>query len=150
MYEVIPLKAIGPILLGMSREESRSAMGIQPDTFRKADSATLTDAYDLQGFHVYFDEDERVEYIEIFPSRMPAMYKGVSVFETKADDLVAEISKDAQCDKDDPELGFSYVFPELELSLWRGMIPESEDDVEDDYFSSLGIGRKGYYSHDAV
>jgi hypothetical protein len=148
MYKVIPLKAIGPILLGMSREESRSAMGIQPDTFRKADSATLTDAYDHQGFHVYFDKDERVEYIEVFPSRMPAMYKGVSVFETKADDLVAVISKDAQYDKDDPELGFSYVFPELELSLWRSMIPESEDDSEYEYFSSLGIGRKGYYSHD--
>src|SRR5215475_917071 len=136
MYEVIPLEGIGPILLGMSRAESRSAMGIQPDTFRKGvDSPTLTDAYDNQGFHVYFDDDERVEYIEIFPSRMSAVYKGVPVFQTKADELVAIITKDSHYDNDDPELGFSYVFPELELSLWRPIIPESEDDGEYEYFS---------------
>jgi hypothetical protein len=74
------------------------------------------------------------------------MYKGHDVFETKAQDLVNFISQEAPYDPDDPEIGFSYVFPILELALWRPVKPEDEDDPEGQYFSTIGIGCQGYLS----
>jgi hypothetical protein len=150
MYEVIPLKGVSPVLLGMSREESHAAMGVSPKTFRKSsDDASLTDAYDEATFQVFFDEKDAVEYIELSSGgAIPVLYKGLPVFETQADELIEIISQDAPYDENDPELGYSYIFPLLELSLWRPAI--SEDEEEGRYFSTIGIGRKGYYSDGAI
>jgi hypothetical protein len=133
MYEVIPLKGVGSVLLGMSREQSRAAMGVLPVTFRKgSDDRALTDAYDEAKFQVFLDEKDTVEYIELSAvSTTPTIYKGIPVFETQADELIEIISCDAAYDEKDPELGYSYVFPLLELSVWRPLIPESQDDEEE-------------------
>jgi hypothetical protein len=37
-YELVPHQGIGPITFGISREQSRAAMGITPKTFRKIGS----------------------------------------------------------------------------------------------------------------
>ena len=152
VYEVAPLKGVGSILLGMSRAGSRSAMGVSPETFRKSTADEfLTDAYNDSAFQVFFDAKETVEYIELSSGGpIPVVYKGISVFETQADELIEIISLDAPCDQNDPELGYSYIFPRLELSLWRPVIPESQNDEDGRYFSTIGIGRKGYYSNSAI
>lgn len=152
MYEVIPLKGVGPVLLNMSRDESRAAMGVSPGTFRKSsDDTSLTDAYDESRFQVFFDEKDTVEYIELsLGGTNSVIYKGISVFEKEADDLIEVISLDAPYDENDPELGYSYVFPMLELSVWRPVIPESQNDEGGRYFSTIGIGRKGYYTNSAI
>jgi hypothetical protein len=148
-YEVIPLRGIGPVFLDMSREQVRSAMGMQPRSFKKSFAGSdLADAYHEGGFQVFYDKEDRVEYIELssLDSSFIAVYKGGLVFHTKASDLVDLISKDTPFDPDDPELGYGYVFPALELSLWRPIKPESDDDLEGQYFSTIGVGRRGYYS----
>ncbi len=147
VYEVIPLKGIGPVLLGMSREEVHLAMGMPTCSFKKCPAApNLTEAYHKGGFQVFFDEHDRVEYIELssLDDSFTAVYKGKEVFQTKAEDLVDFISQDAPFDPEDPEIGYSYVFPQLELSVWRPCLPE--DDPEGEYFSTIGVGRRGYYS----
>ena len=59
-------------------------------------------------------------------------------FEMPADELVAFITRLAAFDSSDFELGYSYIFPNLELSVWR-------PDKEQPYFSTIGIGCRGYY-----
>jgi len=152
MFEVVPLKGVGPVLLKMGREESRAAMGIQPETFRKTvDSAMLTDSYYDSAFQVFFDDRDEVEYIELSSGGpISAIYKGISLFEIAAADLVEFLANDAPYDRNDPELGYSYIFPNLELSLWRPVLPENDEDEEGQYFSTVGIGTKGYYSKRTV
>jgi hypothetical protein len=148
VLRVEPLIGVGPVRLGMRRAESRRAIGRVPHAFRKTPSSpNTTDAYDDMGIHVYFDAEDAVEYVELFSvPYFVVTYKGVNVFETPAEDLVDLISKDAPFDPADPELGYSYIFPRLELSLWRPTLPKDRDDMEARVFSSIGVGRKGYYS----
>jgi hypothetical protein len=68
------------------------------------------------------------------------------VFETEAEELVEFISRSAASDKSDPELGYSYIFPELELSVWRPVIPKSKKGKYGRYLATIGVGRKGYYN----
>lgn len=56
---------LGLIHAGMSREESRKALGDRFEAFYKAEYSTVpTDAYDDLGVHVYFDERYRVFGVE--------------------------------------------------------------------------------------
>jgi|SRR5215831_7105832 len=146
-FEIIPLEGIRPVRLGMTRKQSRLAMNIPYDSYRKrANSPALTDSYLNNSFQVFFDKNDCVEFIELSRGGpFEAFYKGINVFETLAEDLVAFISNDAKYDENDRELGYSYTFPSIELSLWRDILPE-DDDEEGRYFWTIGIGRKGYYS----
>ncbi len=109
---------------------------------------TLTRTYHNSSFQVFFDRDNKVEYIEVSryePLRVT--YKGTNVFETKANDLVQTISSDAPFDPDDPELGYSYTFPQLELALWRPIVPKDDNhNSQHHYFSTMGVGQPGYFS----
>jgi hypothetical protein len=137
------------VLLGMSREGVRSVMGMPLKSYKKTShSPTLTDVYCDGCFQVFFDEHDKVEYIELSSSDdlFSVVYKGKKVFQTKADDLVDLIEEDAPYDPAAPELGYSYVFPRLELGVWRPAIPEDEDDLEGQYFRTIGVGKRGYYS----
>lgn len=148
-YEVIPHQGVGPVLLGMTREESRAAMNVPPHSFRKGRFAsTDTDGYLDNAFQVFFDHDDRVEFIEL--SNAPAItatYKGRDLFALHADDVVRFVARDAPFDPDDPELGYSYIFPDLELALWRSIRPEDEHDPEGRHFATIGIGKRGYFSN---
>ena len=106
------------------------------------------DAYHGNAFQLFFDENERVEYIELWKSpELSVNYKGIDIFRLRAEDLVGLISRDAPFDANQPELGFSYVFPLLEMSVWRPTIPDPEDgNSEWTTFATVGVGRKGYYS----
>lgn len=110
-----------------------------------------TDAWREAGFQVYYSGDPPVvEYIELSGRHdHQVLYHGVSVFETDADLLVSHISRDAPFDPDDGELGYSYIFPALQLSLWRPVLPQSPDDTQGRKFKTIGVGRKGYYSRRA-
>lgn len=148
-YQVVPKVGIGPVKLGMHRAEVHSLMGTPPVGFRKTETERYeTDAYHQNGFQVFYAGDEpRVEYIELSrDSGFVVYYKGIDVFGTKAEDIVNLIAQDAPFDQNDQELGYSYVFPALELCVWRPVVPESEDDPDGRYFSTIGIGVAGYYS----
>lgn len=149
MYEVIPLKGVGPVHLGMPQKEVRTVMVEEPITFRKSpDSEGLTDAFNQSTFQVFYDEYGVVEYIELSRSSTPVLYKGTDVFQTTAEEVVELISQDALYDDSDPELGYSYIFPDLAVSVWRPCLPK--DDIKGLYFSTIGVGRKGYYTEDVA
>ncbi len=133
---------------GMTRAESRSAMTERPHTFRTGGKQEV-DAYYNNAFQVSFDDQEAVEYIELSrdePSYV-TLYKGQNVFALRAEELLALISQDAAFDPNNWELGYAYVFPDLELAVWRPVLPEDADDPDGRYFSTIGVGKPGYFSH---
>ena len=152
-YFVVPHSRVGPVQLGVAREESRAAMSGMPHTFCGAPGSQHgTDAWHNNAFQVsYAGDPPSVEYIELSAGgRFRALYKGTSVFESPSDELLALVSRDAPYDGDDPELGYSYTFRFLDLSLWRPVMPESPDDPEGHKFATIGIGIEGYYARGSV
>lgn len=176
VYEVEPHVGVGPVRLGMSRDEVRRIMPGPVDSFRKGPDALYeTDGFHNCAFQVFYGGDTpTVEYIELSAdAEFSAVYRGMNVFGTEAKDLVAHISRVAEYDATEPEMDYSYIFPELELSLWRPVKPESPEDVEDTphierlfpwspmpvtpespegmdgrVFSTIGVGVIGYYRRD--
>jgi len=144
-FVVQPLQGIGPVQLGAARGAVIAALGEPGCTFKKTpDSQHATDAWFENGFEVFYAGTEPVvEYIELSRDNgFTATLLGRPVFTTLASDLVSHIEHVASFDTSDFELGYSYVFPSIELSLWRPVVewPEGR------FFSTVGIGAIGYYS----
>src|SRR5262245_56820412 len=91
-------------------------------------------------FQVVYDGDGCVEYIQLAISdAFIAEFEGVAVLQAAADDAVEAVAARAALDRGDPELGWIFVFPEIDLALWR---PTTDQES----FSAVGVGVQGYYS----
>jgi hypothetical protein len=144
-FPVDPLNGVGPVHLGMSREAVLAAFGSPTDSFRRTSSSRYpTDAWFENSFQVSYDGDEpTVAFIELCnDSNLEAVVFGLPVFTTAVSTLIREIECHAALDETDPELGYSYTFPKIELAFWR---PDN-DDEETPYFATIGIGVAGYFS----
>jgi hypothetical protein len=145
-YSVQPFVGVGPVRLGMSRAEVHSTFAQAPKAFRKGPcTGPATDAFHNSAFQVFYDkQSDTAEYIELSRNAdFRAFYREMDVFATPADEVAAFISRDASYDKSEREFPYSYIFRELQLSLWRPVLPE--DDESGRFFSTIGVGRKGYY-----
>jgi hypothetical protein len=140
-----PINGVGPVRLGASREAVIAALGTPTASFHKTpNSRHPVDAWFGNGFQVFYEGDQpMVAFIELSEGHdFEAVLFGLPVFTTTTAILVREVGHRAKHDEADPELGCSYIFPSLELALWR---PDS-DDNEAPYFSTVGIGGAGYFS----
>lgn len=152
VYDIVPHEGVGPVRLGMAREAAREAMERAGVPLPPEQVETSRDLYHRAEFQVSYDDSGMVEYIELGRGeQFVARYLGVDVFTTPADELVALVANAAPYDPDDPELGYTYLFPALDLTLWRPVMPEDceEDDEPDEYdcgrvFMTMGVGRRGY------
>lgn len=137
--EIEPNVGVGPIKLGMSKAEVIDLFG-KPEYENNERSAYMA------GFMVDFDESNHVEFIELASSDLfAALYKGKNLHNLTASEAVEHVSKFDSYDKNDPELGYSYVFKNLQLSLWRGTLPGNEQDEDGKYFESVAIGVSNYF-----
>jgi hypothetical protein len=144
-FVVEPLVGVGPVRLGAARGAVIAALGQPRSTFRKtSDSQHPTDAWFESGFQIFYTGAEPVvEYIELsHESGFTAALLGRPVFTTPALDLISHIEHVASFDPGNFELGYSYIFPSIELSLWRPVVewPEGR------FFHTVGIGAVGCYS----
>lgn len=143
--EVIPLVGAGSVRLGMSRLEVHKALGQPVCSFMKVPTSLHpTDAWHSNGFQVFYAGIEpAVEFIELSAGcGFEATCFNHSIFATPAATLVQRFTTHAAFDAADAELGCSYVFPSLELALWR----PTEVEPEGQFFSSIGIGVRGYFA----
>ena len=143
--DVRPHEGVGPLRLGMTRKDCRAAFGDVYEEFRKGPQAERTTDEFLGAVHVFYDDEDRAEYIEV--SRVPAVrpiFDGISLLEIEPARAVATVARHAPFDGEDPELGYSYVFKPLDLSLWRPVDDDSEP--EGRTFMTVGVGRAGYYA----
>jgi len=141
-FQILPHKGVGPIKLGMTREEVHAIFG-EPQ-FSHGGREMFMD-----GFMTDFNEQDRVEFIELAKSRQfRAVFKGECLHEIPADEAVRHVSKYGQYDQNQRDLGYSYLFPDLQLSLWRGTMPTTDqelDDLDGQYFEAVGIAESGYF-----
>ena len=145
--DIFPFKSVLGVDLNSTKRQVRRAVG-KPS--RKIDNIYHYQKEDPM-FSVDFDAEGLVEYISIskpITTEVQVLFKGLNVFDIPALDLVNNIESELQYkfDPDDPELGYSFVFPEIQLSLWRSVISEDETDQEGKYFQTVGIGVEGYYN----
>ena len=149
-----PHQGIGPAELGVTRAESRTAVGIAPHSIYKTPGGRLVHSYYSGTLQVFFDHTDRVEFIELSNANgTHALYRARDIFSMPADDAVAWVGQDAPYDLNDPELGYSYTFRSLELTLWRPTLPDEAYEGEDDLaagrvFATVGIGIRGYFAND--
>ena len=141
-FEIEPLRGVGPIRFGMSRDQVHEQLG-SPQ--RVNDDRE----WFLSGFAVDFDADGRVEFIEAARSaNVRINFHGECLLDMSPDKAVEFVSKFAPYDPSDPELGCSYVFPALQVSLWRPTMPQSDqsaDESEGSRFHAVGAATAGYF-----
>ncbi len=146
VFDLVPHVGAGEVHLGMRRSEVRRLLGDAVMSYKKVPGAVLTDRYfaDLQ---VAYDREDRVEYIELNgPGDVDAVFRGRSLLFLPADEVLDWMKRFAEYDPDDPEVGYSYVYPDLDLSLWRPVLPDNPEDDDGRYFQSVGIARAGYFA----
>ncbi len=141
-YEITPLLGVGPILLGMTQNEVHAALGEPGFSYRKTlSSEHVTDCYHQNACQIFYTGSSPcVEYIELSRSNEFSVFlMSKDVFTSDANELVRYISEVAKFDTEDLELGYSYIFRSIALSIWR-------PDIQNSNFSTVGIGIRGYYN----
>jgi hypothetical protein len=124
-FDLSPHVGAGEIRLGMSRSEVRRVFGEPVTSYPKVPGAPLTDTYFGADLQVAYDSSDRVEYIELNgPGAVDAVFRGRSLLTLPAVDVLEWMRRFAEFDANDPELGYSYIYPDLDLSLWRPVMPE--------------------------
>ncbi|KQL45325.1 hypothetical protein AN963_27515 [Brevibacillus choshinensis] len=109
-----PGQGIGTIKLGTSIAEVNECIEEYDAKYKKDYHQTdRFGNYFTHMFMVEYDSNEKVNFID--------------VFNTKAEQLVAVIDTISKYDRDDRELGWTYHFRDIGLSLWRPNILNEED-----------------------
>ncbi|MGB3125364.1 MAG: hypothetical protein WBB95_16235 [Pseudomonas sp.] len=111
--------SVGPLRFGLPRERAHALLGEAFETFKKtAESVNTTDAYDIEGLHLYYDENDRIEGVEFFQG---------SRFSWKGNVLVGQSCRDLKnflglhevafsshnCGIDAKALGMSFYIPDI-------------------------------------
>src|SRR5262245_31503220 len=125
--EIVPHVGIGKVRLGMSREEADWLLdrGMQIDSAGSPPVVTF-----IQVSH-----------------RVYATYRGVDLFDedASADEVVAEVVRLEGLDPADyPPGKHSYLFPTLNMVLWRGEVSDEPGD-QGYTFQAASIHAPGYY-----
>ncbi len=142
-FAIEPLVGVGPIRLGSSRAQVHAILGapVKPPRDKR-------EMY-FDGFFVDYDEAGDVQFIELARSDVyRATFLGIALHEVPAERAIALVSSLDSYDPNDPEPGYSYTFLRLQLSLWRGTVPDldqSADDPDGRHFEAIGVARPGYF-----
>ncbi|CAM1342154.1 hypothetical protein [Tenacibaculum amylolyticum] len=114
----------------------------------------------------YFDnelqitfDNNKVDFIEFYgknAEHLEVLLDTLYIFKIPAVELLIKITEltRSKYDVTNEEIPYSYIFPTIDLSLWRQVIPELDenneniaDSDEGKFFWSIGIGTKGYYQN---
>lgn len=135
-FVVEPLKGVGPIRFGMHKDEvSRAFTYVYASFFKGPDSKVRADDCEVVGLIVHYDDDSRVNYIEVHKARYATVtlelfgrdITGISVRE-----LVEFLTgRGVEAEK----THYGYDFPELCLNTFNSDMRSEGDPVE-----CLGVG----------
>ncbi|WP_334077446.1 hypothetical protein [Paenibacillus sanfengchensis] len=121
ILNIVPGESIGTVKIGMTQTQAEAAMM----------------SYD--GLNISYDEDHKVDFIEIgygANDQFKCVYGDFDLFNTKASELVSMIDQISPYDRNEPEIGYTYKYPKIGLSLWRSTIL-TEEDLQEDWFKEL-------------
>ncbi len=129
---------LGAVTFGMLRAEVEAAMGTLPRRFRKTVACTtLTDAFDRQGMQVFYDEQDRVEALEVFAPARP-VFGELDLFSTPYTVLI-DAMRALDPDLQEDELGFT------SNALGFGVYAEHKDVDPERPSEGVIVFRQGYY-----
>ena len=131
MWEIEPFSKVGPIAFGQSRNEVRSALDSEYRAFKKAEGENDTDAYDSLGIHVYYDDDDHVEFVEAF-SPAQLSFEGIALVGRNVGEVVAELGE-LGYDAEQDDVGYNYD------DLGTGLT------INGDEIEGVCVFKKGYY-----
>jgi hypothetical protein len=143
-FSLDPLVGIGPIKFGQTRCEVRAVLANlgQPEASTRG---LNTDCFFGSSFHVTYNQEGQVKFIELFrSSAFRVCFHEFPPLEIPMEDAVRMISEFAEEDWSHPEPDYLYIFPSLELSLWRGVLPHDPEDLEGRYAETVAVGEVGY------
>ncbi|MGG1660558.1 hypothetical protein [Brevibacillus sp. NRS-1366] len=127
---------IGPIKLGMNKLQVEEYVQEYAQKYEIANK-NPNDFWSV--FKIEFDQDEKVHFIEISSfvnDDFRCFYRGIDIFNTKAERLVEQIDTISEYDRSKWDLGFSYSFPKLGLFLWRPTVLK-ETDLQQEWFQEM-------------
>jgi len=117
-----PHIGISKIKLGMNKIEVNQLLG---DPISNEENI---DYYFNNFLQISYDDKKEVEFIEVFSSiDFEVKYSGINIFSSTAKEVIEKICELEQYDEDDPELGYSYIFKNIDLSLYRSVLPENDE-----------------------
>ena len=167
-FDLEPHIGASDLKLGMTREETRALFGKPEYSSEKSvlDYGEFSipmpakDGYFKNELQITFDEDNKADLIEFSgkDSEFVSVFiRNIEVFRTPAKVLIQNIADltNSQFDPGSDEIPYSYVFPSIDLAVWRQIIPEQDEQMEEipetdegKYFWTIGIGIKGYYENE--
>lgn len=125
MLKIKPNSGIGPISIGMSRQDVASAMlaltknvkhTIQRDIYAKG--KLVVDYQHEQVAAICINRDPHLPPLE------PDLF-GFNPLEIQAYKTIMRMSPHGIYDHEDPQLGMSYIYPKLGIYFWRDTTPET-------------------------
>ncbi|EGQ9313477.1 hypothetical protein ABMY37_22695 [Vibrio vulnificus] len=138
IFEIQLGNSIGPVKLGMTETEVNNVIGT-PNSIHGHRH------HFLDGLMVDFDNEGKVEFIEAAESDLfSTTLFSIDVHRTLATNVLERMLLEGNYDHLDPELGYSYVFKEFQLSFWRSTLPDVEEG-EGLFFQSVAIASEGYF-----
>ena len=94
--QIIPKSSIGPVAIGMSRDQYEAVFGPSTDRFQRADDSPPNQewvvAYDASGFHLAIDSSERIETITVFPPNS-AVLEGIQLLRRSFTEVTEELRR---------------------------------------------------------
>ncbi|WLR51926.1 hypothetical protein LC040_03165 [Bacillus tianshenii] len=134
---IVPYESIGPIKLGMPRDEIRSLLNSKVVEFEKSEfDKNTTDAFDELGMHVFYKEDDTCESVEVSEPAL-AVFDGMNLVGTsfkKAKELLQKYDKGLSID------GNGLISYQLGISLYLEDTDDESLPVE-----AVMVFERGYY-----
>lgn len=150
-FELTPPDGVGPIRIGMTREDAKKALGEwgEPEPFGRGNSPPGWIVRRPATVFVYCDDSGLVDAVEFGSpghggrSLDQVSYEGVDVFGQRALDVVAQL-RALGVAVTEAESGYSFTAEDLLLAFWRDGDPYDSDDMPE-FFAAALVARPGYY-----
>jgi hypothetical protein len=118
--ELIPFRSIGPLSFGDGRQVSREKIGSTFSTFQKVNGAHETDSFDDLGLHLYYDTEDRLEFVEAF-GPADVTFRGIAFLGRPLED-VAEDMKSMGFDATESDIGLKFEEAGIALTAPSGIV----------------------------
>lgn len=137
-----PNRGLGALRFGMSRPAVRQGFMDAHDTFTRAEQAfderdEEVDAYDALGIHLHYDEDNALEYIELFPPASPT-WEGLHLLNLSLDDIEQAMTTRGHSVSRD-ETGLDVRSLGIGVYSENGLWPQAVSVYREGYYEGLDV-----------
>jgi len=136
IWEIKPYVGMGQLEFGMTKEKTRALLNAEFVSFKKTSSqVNLTDDYRILNFHLYFDNNDELNFIEAF-RKCDVMYEGMRFLNRDVEQVLSEARTKSLGYRRVPKQGCCY-FDDLGVVMY---VPENIVEI-------ISIYKRNYYIH---